>query len=441
MQQFNDKINVFSARVKAGGLSLPNHQAVFHPTSLKHEVGTIPSTSQPNWAGYFILDYKEKNNTLDNLSVVLKVSPLELKYKDGSLYGGSSAFIPAFMWFNRIEFVQNNIILDTYYPSQQFILNQIIHDDVERLTINNLAGNYASRAQRVRKSSMTTDYHIHLRTIIDQTKLSVLELHDEIQLRIYLQPLTDVVDYFEMDIEDILNTTPSATIQSASLIAKHTKLNQSGLHLSHVKDRKKQAHSSIFHDVRYSLTNITMAGTGIQQFNIVLSSLVGSVAALFFTIRNTSTLKNEGSFYFLDFFNFDILDSAGASLVGGTPVSYSQNQKLLAEWSRSTYTEENIYNANLVGQVVDNGANIGCWSFSDDPIQAIKHGRALSSHKFSGNEVLRLTIDSNTAYYTKQGIRTPDRPGGISNVYQIDIYAFTENLHSASGFDIKKFAI
>lgn len=421
-------------RVKAGGLLLPPHQAVFHPTNLKHEVSIVPSTSQPNWGGYYILDYKEKNIALDNLSIVLNVSPLDSGGKNIDPNDWRPAFIPIWQWFSRIEFVQNNVIIDTYYPSQQFLLNQIIHDDVERLTINNTGGNYASRDQRATKASMRTEYIMHLRTIVDQAKLNVLELHDEIQIRAYLQPLADVVDWTDCPV-DYSTLTPSATIQSSSLIVKHTKLQQSGLHLQHIKERKKTPHSSIFHDVRYALNNITMSGSGIQQFNIVLSSIVGSVAFLFFTIRNTQSLKNENSFRFLDFQSYDILDSAGSSLVGGTPITYTQNQKLLHEWSRSTYSEETLYNANLVGMIEDNGANVGMWSFSDDPIQAIKHGRALSSHKFSGNEVLRLYIDSTTPYYNNQQVKSG------SNVYQIDIYAYCENLHAASGYDIKKFAI
>lgn len=443
-----NQIPTFSNRVKAGGLLLPAHQAVFHPTGLKHEVSLVPSTSQPNWGGYYILDLKEKNISLDNVSIVLNVSPLTLA-DNGNLGDWLPAFINIYGWFSRIEFVQNNIIIDTYYPSQQFILNQIIHDDKERLTINNTAGNYASREQRVTKASMRSEYILNLRSIVDQTKLSVLELHDEIQIRAYLNPLADVIDWTNYptnaDVKDFsnqdssavllvpqYNNTPYATIQSSSLTVKHTKLNQSGLNILQVKERKKQPHSSIFHDVRYALNNITMSGTGIQQFNIVLSSIVGSVALIHFTIRNTDGLKNENTFYYLDFHSFDILDSSGSSMVGGTPITFIQNQKLLHQWSRSTYSEETLYNANYIGKIEDNGANVGCWSFSDDPIDALRHGRALSSHKFSGNEVLRLYIDSSTPYYSKLM---------KSNVFQIDIYAYCENLHNASGFDIKKFAI
>ena len=425
----------YQSRIKVGNTTLPFHQAKYHPSGLRHEVSLIPQTSQANFGSYYILDYKEGLNKLDNISLVFKVSALTHDLgEDDNGKAIRPAFVPSYFWVNRIEIVQSNAIIDTIYSSEQFILNQLIYRDAERLTHNNLSGNYASREQRANKAATTSEYHIHLHTFIDQTKLNVLANSDNIQLRVYLNPLDQITDNAGVKPLGI----PTATILSSSLVVKHTKLNHSGLHLVEAKERMKTPHSAIFHDLRYGLFNITMSNpTGIQTFNIVLTSIVGKVAFLLFTIRNSSAVSNENAYHYLDVDSYDILDSAGSSLVGGTPISYTQNQKLLHSWSKSSYTEETMYNANLVGDVRDNGANINLWSFSEHPIEAITYGRALSSHTFQGNEQLRLYINASSPYYANlKGGSRYDSP-----VYQVDVFAFTESVHVASGFEVKKVSL
>ena len=52
------------------------------------------------------------------------------------------------MWFfTRIEILQNQNVIDTIYPTQQFIAQQFLENNQDRIFINNAAGNYSSQAQ------------------------------------------------------------------------------------------------------------------------------------------------------------------------------------------------------------------------------------------------------------------------------------------------------
>jgi hypothetical protein len=42
----------------------------------------------------------------------------------------------------------NNVVVDTLYPDAQFILNQLMHEDEDRLLNNYSAGLYSSIAAR-----------------------------------------------------------------------------------------------------------------------------------------------------------------------------------------------------------------------------------------------------------------------------------------------------
>ena len=100
---------------------------------MKHESIIIPSTSARTWGGYFVIDFRERNSILHDLTLQFNISAL-------TGYTGSNAtsprYTPAFFWFSRIEFVQNNNVIDTIYSNQQFIYNQLFNYDEQRAILN-----------------------------------------------------------------------------------------------------------------------------------------------------------------------------------------------------------------------------------------------------------------------------------------------------------------
>ena len=62
--------------------------------------------------------------------------------------------------------MQGGSTIDTIYGNEQFLLNNILFYDEDRLSLNNAAGNYANTTQRglLSSASNTNTFYIPLRT-------------------------------------------------------------------------------------------------------------------------------------------------------------------------------------------------------------------------------------------------------------------------------------
>ena len=105
--------------------------------------------------------------------------------------GTSLRYTSAYSWFNRIEIVINNQVIDTIYPHQQFLLNNLFNFDEDRALINKAAGDYKTSATRTTLASTTSDYFVNLWTLFNQTHLSLLYPKDDVQLRVYMDTLAN----------------------------------------------------------------------------------------------------------------------------------------------------------------------------------------------------------------------------------------------------------
>ena len=168
------------------GLNIPASQHTVIPSGLKHETVIIPSTSQPSWGGYFVFDFKEKALSLHNIAIQFNVSALT-----GMTGGTALRYTSAYSWFNRIEIVINNQVIDTIYPHQQFLLNNLFNFDEQRALINKASGDYKTITTRQTLASTTSDYFVNLWTLFNQTHLSLLYPKDDVQLRVYMDTLAN----------------------------------------------------------------------------------------------------------------------------------------------------------------------------------------------------------------------------------------------------------
>jgi hypothetical protein len=130
-----------------------------------------------------------------------------------------------------------------------------------------------------------------------------------------------------------------------------------------------------------------------SQARIILTSIVGPVSQLYFVV-NTAGFQGDNAFKYIPINSFAIYNASNTNIVGGQTISDTNARKLLSKWSRSTYATEWAGGASLVGQTIDNGASVYCWSFSADTLEAHTHGCALGSHQFIGNEILELNFSS-----------------------------------------------
>ena len=120
------------------GLNLTGVQSRATPSGIKNQILIIPSTNTPSFGSMFICDIRGKGIILNNLTLQFNVSPIS------GLTGTVTSyphFNPAFYFFQRIEICQNGQVLDTIYGGQQFLLQQWLNEDQDRIYISNAAGN------------------------------------------------------------------------------------------------------------------------------------------------------------------------------------------------------------------------------------------------------------------------------------------------------------
>ena len=131
----------------------------------------------------------------------------------------------------------------------------------------------------------------------------------------------------------------------------------------------------------------------VLQTTVVLTPFVGNVVALFFTVRPVALLVQDNAYQFTQISNFAILDSTSSNCVGGQliPSALALNY-LDIFFSRSSYSSETATGNNIAGIVIDNKANVYCWSYSSNLPEALQNGLFLGHQKFIGNEQLLITF-------------------------------------------------
>ena len=94
------------------GLNLHHTQHIDLP-ELIHETSIVPSTSQPAFGSYFIIDFKQKGVIIHDLGLEFRVSGIT------GLTGVQANyphFCPALFFIDHCEIVLDNRIVDTIYP-------------------------------------------------------------------------------------------------------------------------------------------------------------------------------------------------------------------------------------------------------------------------------------------------------------------------------------
>ena len=395
----NSKVqSVAGNRVNTEGYNLPASQAVTLTRNMKHEILIIPASTVPSFGSTFNIDIKEKNILFHNLT---------LQFVTGPVVGTNlvGTFNPCWYFMNRLEIVQNGTVIDTVYGNQQFIQNQWLDWDEDRLSVNNAAGNYSNATQRLGLSSQTTSntFYANLKTYFDQAKLALLTDNHNIQLRITMDTLQNAFNVTS-------GTLISCPFQSCSAICKITRMDQDSV-VNRSEDMRVYGNHSIFHELKAGFYTVN---PGLTSTSIILNSVAGKIACLMFTVR--STVAGSIPWNYLPITSFALLDSGGSNIVGGQslPAAYALNL-LNKDFCKSSYNTETSYGSN------NQAANVFCWSFSADMISALSHGQALSSRQMTGQEQLVLTF-----------------PTALANAVQVDVYAYSETMLEMSLTSVRK---
>ena len=373
-------------RVKVGPYNLRQTQSVTLNSLIKHETLIIPQTSSPSWSGFFTIDIREKNIIMNNITLQMVTGPVI----GTSLVG---YFNPAMFFFNRIEIVEGGIIQDTIYNNEQFIRNQLLDWDEDRLACNLQMGLYSSTAHRTSLSSQVTNntFYIPLKTYFDECKPMILTDSHSIQLRIYMDSLSNVFNVTS-------GTLTSANILYCNAICKVSRIDQSSAEQK-LRNMQISPYHSIFHDTRYGTFSVPI---GNISTSIVLAPIVGTISHLLFTVR--SSIVGVNAWKYTQLASFALLDPTSTNIVGGQMLPASMCANMLnRDWCKSSYNTETSFSLN------DQSANFYIWSFSADPVAVLSNGQCLTSRRMTGSEQLQLVFQS-----------------ALLSQVQVDVYAYNE---------------
>jgi hypothetical protein len=379
-------------------LIIPSYQYTDIPNNLRNENYIIPSTSAPSWGGFFTFDYREKGCMIHNLTIQLNTSSTTGLTGTVTNYPNLN---PAFFWLQRFELVIGGNIIDTRYAVEQFLHSNFFYPDETRLKTNTAAGLYSSLAARNGITITGSTVYIDLFTFFELAHFPMLTSASDLQIRVYVDTLANQIN------TSTLTGTPINTINSANLIAKITRLSSTE-NSKLMSQLMKGPQHYLFNEMRYGSTTIA---SGATNCNWVLSSIVGPVSYLFFTVRNTNALTGNSQFSFNQITSFSILDATSTNIVGGQNLGDSLSRNILnKDWTLSTYSTE-----------TGNGAYAYLYSFGSDPVVTATTGAKYGHHLFNGSEQLQIVFTS-----------------ALASPVQIDIYASVHAVLEVTPSYIKK---
>jgi hypothetical protein len=205
-------------------------------------------------------------------------------------------------------------------------------------------------------------------------------------------------------------TLTNCTINSVNAICKTTKLDPVSANNQLVAMAAHPYHH-IFHDNVYFPYSIP---SGVSTSTNILAGITGNVAAIYFTVR--ANIVTDQAWIYSQIASFAIQDNTGTNIVGGQMIPASLAANLLnKDWCKSDYYSQTSFGTN------DQKANFYCFSFSADIIDAVSHGKCLSSRKFTGQESLVINFAS-----------------ALGAAVQVDCYALVESILEISPSSVKK---
>ena len=337
----------------------------------QHIIITTPSSSVPSVGSFFCIDLKQKNIQIHKLSLLFNVTSSRV----------STPLNPAWCWFNHIDLVIGGTnIIDTLYPDFNFIRAQSENVDADRTMMNYNVGNYLDLTSNSAKWADGLPHYatLNLSTFYNQANVPLLTNGHELQLRVYLNDAS----YWLTNVE---NVGAPIVINSCSLISSVTLIPDAGAQaeiLQIAKVPKDYMFTTTLHSI-YS----QVAGT--NTANITLTSLTGSIHAVYFTIKATNALNYSNWFNFMPISQFTILSASGTNIVGGSPIL---NDFGLLELSSKWFPGSTFFSESYSGV---NPSYVYCYSFSNDMHSVAKNASHNSTYKFIGSEQLQIVFPTN----------------------------------------------
>jgi hypothetical protein len=249
-------------------------------------------------------------------------------------------------------------------------------------------------------------------SIFDEAHFAQMTDSHNVQLRVYIETVTNII------VTGGATGTGAVSINYCNLICRTTKMSNEVVQ-NRLALMTAQPEHLIYHDCRYGTFPVN---SGVSASQLVLSSITGKVAFMFFTVRSVGSTAGDGGFTYNKIANFSILDSTSSNITSGVPITDALSLNYLSKYfTNSSYLSETATGSNANGVIVNNGANVYCYSFSSDPMNAITQGRLLSSKQFIGSEQLIIN-------YTAT----------LGTAAIVEVYCLTESILEVGAYSVTK---
>lgn len=369
------------------GYSVPSFQHNDNYDDSRVEYITTVCSQVPSFGSgsQVIIDFKEYGVQVLDQWVAISV---------GAITGmtGSPMYVPSQFFYNNIQIFQGGKALENILPEENFLCQQMLLNDQDRLYDNAMSGLYSSTAKRITLASGANVYVTPLWNFVKQSTALVLNPSHDMQIKITLNPTAQIISGG--------TGTGASSVSALSLISRVKRLSKNAI-LDF--ENSLYNHGKLFfkfNDIRNAPYQVP---SGSSSSDLVLNAFNGYVSLIWFIVRPTSNLSGNGLFSFTAVAQYEILDSAGKNIVGGIPITHQQALLLMGnQICASSYLTE-----NAIGTGTDNGANVYCYAFCNDVESTVHYGMHTGAQKFNGTERLKITYSS-----------------ALGSNYQVDVYAF-----------------
>ena len=142
--------------ILSNGMSITNNQSEGVPTGLISEIIQIPSVSQCQFGSLFVIDIKETNILLNNITLAFSTQA-----GVSGITATTIALAPFVYAFSRIELVVNNIVIDSIYGNQQHVIQNQLNYNYDRDHINQAWGAYDQLSKRQTLATAANTYFVN----------------------------------------------------------------------------------------------------------------------------------------------------------------------------------------------------------------------------------------------------------------------------------------
>ena len=387
-------------------VNIQHHQKLSVSKLLKHEILSFQSATIPAFGAPFSVFIRNLGGLQIHDAVVCLTQAAPISGLTGSVANYPN-LNPASMFFTSYDTNINGITVSTHRPESEFILNNILYPDEQRLVLNTESGSYSSAASRSALNVANGKYYHKLQiSLFDAANFKVLSQNSEVELKFNMAQLSSILN------QSTLTGTGTMSWSSAEVLVRVSRL-PIALVQNELSQLVKQPKHYFYHRPQYAPFNLA---SGTSNATLTLSALNGNISHLFFIVRPTSGLTQLNQWSFTQIANFEIKDASNGSLVGGRPQLDRENRLNHASryWAKSSYL------ADYENGAISNGF-VYLYSFSADPVLAYQSGSRLNAYKFTGAETLVVSF-----------------PSALGSNSLLEVFAFQESIleHNASGIKV-----